>query len=602
LGLGLDLEEGLRVDMEHEDHIHPEPTTFISKYIISYDHKIIAMQFLWSSLIFLAIGGTLAFLIRWQWAYPGHPVPILGDILFPGQHGVVSPTMYNKVFTMHGLIMIFFAITPILSGVFPNYLIPLMIGARDMVFPWLNMLSFWTSAVSQVMVLASFFVPLGTAGAGWTTYAPLSTNVGMPGPGQTLVIAALFIAGLGSVMGGINYITTVVRLRAPGLSYMMMPLTIWGIFITAILNVLFVPVLGSAALLALFDRMFGTQFFIAGASAIRGGGDPIVYQHLFWIFGHPEVYILILPVWGVVSDLVSFFSRKPAFWYRGSVYSMCAVGLLSAVVYGHHMFLSGMNPMLGKTFMTFTFGISIPSEILVVNWLNTIWKGSLRLTTPMLFALGVIFVFVIGGLTGLYGATMATDLYMHDTMFIIGHFHFTMAAASLMGGLAGIYFWYPSMFGKTMNETLGKVHFWATLVGLTGVFTSQLIVGLSGQNRRLYDPYQYTFLQHLHGTNLVGSWFGFVAIFGQLFFFYNVIATLVAGRKAKDNPWEVGTLDWSVPCPPKWYNFAKIPTVYHGPHEFSNPEYEKVLGRDWIGQTEQLPTTTPGAAAASAGR
>ena len=318
-----------------------------------------------------------------------------------------------------------------------------------------------------------------------------------------------------------------------------------------------------------------------------------MFQHLFWIFGHPEVYILILPAWGIVGDLLSFFARKPAFFYKGSVLSMVVVCLLSAVVYGHHMVLTGMNPLLGKSFMTFTFLISLPAQILVVNFLNTLWKGSIRFTTPMLFATGVVFVFVIGGLTGVSLAIMATDLYLHDTMFVVGHFHFIMAAASLLAVFAGIYFWFPGLFGKMLNETLGKIHFWLTAPFLTGVFAIQLLVGYAGQNRRLYDPYQYTFLQHLHGLNTMGSWFAFIAIAGQFVFIFNFFYTVFAGKKTKDNPWEVGTLDWAPTLPPPYYNFAKIPTVHHGPHEFGNPELEKILGRDWVGQAEDVVAPPP---------
>src|SRR5216684_7960144 len=379
--------------MDHAAHpvdVHPEPTTFIRKYIFSTDHKVIAKQFLFAGLVFLAVGGALAMMIRWQWAYPGTRVPVFGMFLHRSG-GIITPATYQSIFTMHGLIMIFFAITPILIGCFGNFTIPLMIGAQDMAFPKLNMLSFWTFVLSLILVLASFFVQLGTAAAGWTTYAPLSTNVGTPGLGQTLVVGAIFVTGVATIMGGLNYVTTVVRLRAPGMTYLRMPATVWGLWLTAILNVLFVPVLGSAALLLLLDRNFGTQFYIAGSSAVRGGGDPILFQHLFWIFGHPEVYILILPPWGFVTDLVSFFARKPAYWYRGSIFAMSAVTVLSAVVYGHHMFVTGMNPMLGQSFMTLTLIISVPAELLFLNWLHTMWKGSIRPTVPMLFALGTIF-------------------------------------------------------------------------------------------------------------------------------------------------------------------------------------------------------------------
>src|SRR5882672_10395030 len=427
--------------------IHPDPTSFFRKYVFSTDHKIIAKQFLWAGLLFLAFGGMLAMLIRWQWAYPKEPVPVIGSLIFPESGGAVTPAHYNTIFTMHGLIMIFFAITPILIGAFGNYCIPLMIGARDMAFPTLNMLSLWTFLLSQGLIIASFLARLGSGAAGWTMYPPLSTNVGTPGLGGTLVVAAIFVTGLSTIMGGINYITTVIRFRAPGMTWMRMPLTVWGLWLTSILNVLFVPVLGSAGLLLLFDRNFGTQFFVAGSSAVRGGGDPILFQHLFWIFGHPEVYILILPPWGFVTDLVSFFARKPAYFYRGSIFAMTAVTVLSAVVYGHHMFVTGMNPMLGQSFMTLTLIISVPAELLFLNWLHTIWKGSIRLTVPMLFALGTVFVFGLGGLTGLFLGTISTDLYLHDTMFVVGHFHLTMAAASFLASLAAIYFWFPKMFG-----------------------------------------------------------------------------------------------------------------------------------------------------------
>jgi cytochrome c oxidase subunit 1 len=554
--------------------IHPEPTSFWRRYVFSTDHKVIAKQFLWSGLIFLAIGGALAMTIRWQWAYPEHPV--------------IGPTEFNSTFTMHGLIMIFFAITPALIGAFGNLCIPLMVGARDMAFPKLNMLSFWTFVVALLFVIASFLVELGSAGAGWTTYPPLATNVGMPGLGQTFVVAAIFATGSATIMGAINYVTTVIRLRAPGMGYLRMPLTVWGMWLTAILNVLFVPVLAAGAILLLLDRLAGTEFFVAGAMAGAGAGDPILFQHLFWIFGHPEVYILILPAWGVIGDLLSFFSRKPAFWYRGQVIALIAVTVLSAVVYGHHMFTTGMNPLIGQSFMLLTLVISIPAEMLFLNWLHTIWKGSLRLTTPMLFALGTVFVFGLGGLTGIFLGTISTDLYLHDTMFVVGHFHFTMAAATFLGTFGAIYFWFPKMFGRMMDETLGKIHFWSSVVLITLVFGGQMIAGYAGQPRRLYNPYEYVMFQHLHGLNRWTSWFAFALGIGQLFFVVNFLRSLFAGKVAGANPWNVGTLDWTVPSPPPHHNFDTIPVVVRGPHEFSNPEAMRVLGRDWVSQTEDV--------------
>ena len=574
--------------------IHPDPESFLLRYVFSRDHKYIAKQFLWAGLIFLLIGGTLAMLIRWQWAYPGQPVPLLGGILFGDQGGVIGPAQYQTIFTMHGLIMIFFAITPILIGAFGNFCIPLMIGARDMAFPLLNMLSFWTFVLSLGCVIMSFFGQFGAASAGWTTYPPLSTNIGSPGNGQTWIVAAIFVTGVSSIMGGINYITTVIRLRAPGMTYMRMPLTVWGLWLTAILNVLFIPVLGSAALLLLLDRLFGTQFFVAGAAAVNGGGDPLLFQHLFWIFGHPEVYILILPAWGIVSDLVSFFARKPAFGYKGSVGAMVVVTVLSAVVYGHHMYLAGINPMLGKSFMALTLAISVPAIVLFLNWLKTIWQGSIRTTTPMLFSLGVVFVFGLGGLTGLYLGDISIDIPLHDTMFVVGHFHFTMAAASFLASFAGIYFWFPKMFGKKMSEPLGKAHFWLSVVFITLVFGGQMLAGFQGQQRRLYDPYQYNFLKHLHPLNKWTSWFAFTLFVGQLPFVVNFFKSVFAGEKAEQNPWELGTLEWTnTTSPPPHHNFDVIPTVLRGPHELGNPDVKKALGRDWIGQAEVLESVAP---------
>ncbi len=567
--------------------IHSPPTTFIKKYIFSTDHKVIARQFLWAGLVFLAVGGVQAMLIRWQWAYPGQPVPVVGNLFFPHSEGVIGPASYNGLFTSHGLIMIFFAITPVLIGAFGNLCIPLMIGARDMAFPALNMMSFWTFVVALGFVTASFFVPLGTGSAGWTTYPPLSTQVGTPGWGQSFLGLAIFFTGSATIMGAINYVATVMRLRAPGMTYMRMPLTVWGMWLTAILNVLFVPVLAGAVIMLVMDRHFGTEFYIAG---MNGVGDPILFQHLFWIFGHPEVYILILPVWGIVGDLVSFFSRKPAYWYKGQVAAMVAVTILSAVVYGHHMFLTGMNPLLGQSFMLLTLIISVPAEMLFLNWLHTMWKGSIRLTSPMLFALGMIFVFGLGGLTGIFLGTISTDIYLHDTMFVVGHFHYTMAAASFLGSMAGIYFWFPKFFGTRMHEGLAKLHFWLSVVSITLVFGGQMVVGMAGQQRRLWNPFEYTFLEHLADANRWTSYFGFALGLSQLIFVVNFFASVFKKDKQEvDNPWEIGTIDWETTSPPAVHNFDTIPTVVRGPHEYNNPEIRKLLGRDWVSQTEILP-------------
>jgi len=481
----------------------------------------------------------------------------------------------------------------VLIGGFGNFCIPLMIGARDMVFPTLNMLSFWTQFTSSVVLIASFFVPLGAAAAGWTAYPTLSTTIGTPGLGQTMWAVAIFLAGASSIMGAVNYITTVIRLRAPGMGYFQMPLTVWGLWLTAILNALFVPVLGSAGILLIFDRVFHTHFFLAGAM-VKGGGDPLLFQHLFWIFGHPEVYILIMPVWGIVSDILPFFARKPAYAYKLTVLSLIAIVVLSAMVYGHHMFTTTMSPLLGQSFMVLTMIISVPACVLFINWLGTIWRGALRFTPPMLFSLGVVFVFGLGGLTGLYLADIPMDLYLHDTYFVVGHFHLTMAAAVFLGSFAAIYYWFPKMYGRTYNMTLAKLHFWCSFIPINLIFCSMLVIGNAGMQRRLYNPNEYASFRHLAGLNGWISTFAFALFFGQVFFLYNFFASVFAGKKAEDNPWEVGTLEWThTTTPPVHHNFDEIPTVLHGPHEFANPA---LVGKDWLGQAEPLPAGTVDAA------
>lgn len=568
-----------------EQDIHDAPTTFLTKYVFSFDHKVIAKQFLWYGILFLGIGGMMALMIRWTLAFPGEPFPVLGSLLFPNSGGVVPPDTYAMLFTLHGTIMIFFAITPILIGAFGNFCIPLMIGARDMVFPTLNMLSFWLAILSAVLLLSSLFTPLGGAAGGWTSYPTLSTLIGSPGAGQTLWCLSLFVLGVSSTMGAINYIATIITLRAPGMGYFDMPLTVWGLWLTAVLNAIFLPVLGAGLLLLTFDRVFGTTFFLAGAAATSGSGDPVLFQHVFWIFGHPEVYILILPAWGIVSDLLSFFSRKPAFGAKATALSMTSITILSTVVYGHHMYSTQMSPLLTQSFMMLTMTISIPSAIFFANWLGTLWKGSIRFHTPMLFSLGVVFVFGLGGLTGLYLATVSTDLYLHDTYFVVGHFHYTMAASVLLGGFAGTYFWFPKMFGRMMNERLGKIHFWVSMVGLNGIFMGMMVIGYAGMHRRIYNPFVYEFLQNLIPLNKFITYSAILMGLGQLFFVWNFIISMKKGPIASQNPWEVGTLDWTIPSPAPHYNFKEIPLVKCGPHELGNPN---VVGKDFQYQTEEL--------------
>ncbi|WPU63807.1 cytochrome c oxidase subunit I [Peredibacter starrii] len=571
-----------------EQHIHDAPTSFWSKYIVSYDHKVIGKQFLWYGIFFLMVGGLMALLIRWTLAYPGVPFPVIGNLLFPHTNGVVPPDTYAMLFTMHGTIMIFFAITPILTGFLGNFCIPLLIGARDMIFPTLNMLSFWFAMASGVLLLGSLCLPLGAAAGGWTSYPTLSTNLGQPGVGQTLWLLSLFLFGVSSTMGAVNYITTVITLRAPGMGYFKMPLTIWGLWLTAILNAIFVPVLGAGLLLLTFDRVFGTTFFLAGAAATSGKGDPILFQHVFWIFGHPEVYILILPAWGLVSDILAFFSRKPAFGYKMTALSLSAITILSTVVYGHHMYTTQMSPLLTQSFMTLTMLISIPSAIFFANWLGTLWKGSIRFDSPMLFALGVVFVFGLGGLTGLYLASTSIDLYLHDTYFVVGHFHYTMAASVLLGGFAGTYFWFPKMFGRMMDERLAKIHFWATMLPLNGIFMGMMMVGWAGMHRRLYNPFIYEFMHKLIPVNQFITFSAVAMGLAQFIFLYNLFKTVFSKNypAAPANPWNVGTLEWQIPSPAPHYNFLEIPHVKCGPHELGNPNLPD--GRDFQYQTEEL--------------
>ena len=569
------------------DPLPVEPTGFWRRHVFSTDHKVIGRQFLFLGLGFLAVGGIMAMLIRWQLARPGDPVPLVGKLLFRSAGGVISPPAYTALFTMHGTIMIVFAVTPILIGGFGNFLLPLLIGARDMAFPRLNMASFWAMAAATGVLCASFFVPLGPPQAGWTAYAPLSTALGTPGAGQTLWVVAIYLNGASSVMGAVNYITTVLRLRAPGMTWMRLPLTVWGLFLTSILNALFVPVLAAAMVLLLFDRLFGTQFFLAGTAPGPAGGDPILYQHLFWLFGHPEVYILILPAWGIVGDLLSFFARKPAFGYRVTVGALVGVVVLSAVVYGHHMFTTGMSPLLGESFMVLTMIISVPTAMLVLNWLGTLWRGAIRFNTPMLFCLGMVFTFGVGGLTGLYLADVVADVYLHDTYFVVGHFHLIMAAALLLSLFAAVYFWFPKMFGRMLSERLGKLHFWLTFLPLNAVFMGQLILGVKGMQRRLYDPSVYEAWRPLAGLNRGISHAAYLLGAAQLLFVGNFFLSLWRGRTAPANPWEVGTLEWSVPSPPPHHNFDTLPVVVRGPHELANPA-ARPLGRDWLSQTEVL--------------
>jgi cytochrome c oxidase subunit 1 len=577
MGLGL---ERVKMMSTHQG-------TFISKYVFSTDHKMIAKQFMWLGLFFLFFGGALAMLIRWQLGYPEQPVPLIGNWMWPGDNGIINPDIYNQMFTMHGTIMIFWAITPLLIGAFGNFIIPLQIGAGDMAFPKLNLISFWTMFLSSLILLSSYLLTTGTAAGGWTSYPPLSSPAGgIPGLGQTIWTVALVFMGSSSMMGAINYITTVVRMRAPGMDYFKMPLSVWGLFLTSILNAVFVPVIAAGLVMLLLDQTIGTEFFLAGRLASGDPGDPLLFQHVFWIFGHPEVYILILPVWGIISDLLSVFSRKPAFGYRVTAIAMCTVTALSTLVWGHHMYTTGMSPLLGKSFMFLTLLISIPSAMFFLNWLGTMWKGSIHFTTPMLFAVGVIWVFGLGGLTGLYNATITADIYLHDTMFVVGHFHYTLAASVLLGSFAAIYFWFPRMFGRKLDSRLGKIHFWGTFISLNFVFFNMMVLGYAGHHRRIYNPNEYSFLEPLAGLNEWISIFSFLLGVFQVVFLINIVWSMSKKERSPQNPWKATTLEWTMDYPIPHGNFEKIPIVYHGPHEYSRPDLKE---RDWLAQNEIYP-------------
>jgi cytochrome c oxidase subunit I len=563
--------------------VHADHRSFVGKYVFSTDHKIIGIQFLVMSLVFLLVGGALAMLIRLQLGFPGKQVGALNalpDTMASG--GVILPEFYTMLVTMHGTFMVFFAIMPLLVGVFGNYLIPLKIGAPDMAFPRLNMISFWTAVPAGVLMVAGFFVEGGNASAGWTAYAPLSARSDYSGvsTGQILWCVSLIVLGLSSILGAVNYITTVVQLRAPGMHWFRLPLSIWSLFITACLVLLAIPVLSGAVIMLLFDQTIGTHFFAPAA-----GGQPLLWQHLFWFFGHPEVYILILPAMGMASDIIANGSRKPVFGYTSMVLAIIAIGFLGWIVWGHHMFQSGMNPTLGTSFMVATLLISVPSAVKTFNWLGTVWGGNIRFHVPMLHALAFVSMFVIGGLSGVFMAAAPVDVYIHDTYFIVAHLHYVLFGGSLFAIFAAVTYWYPKMFGRMMSPTLGKIHFWLTLVFYNFVFFPMHQLGLRGHMRRLYDPNQYEYLRDLQPMNTFISVSAFALFTVQLLFAANFIMSWFRGARAPANPWEDNGLEWTVASPPPHGNFAGVPRVYRGPYEYSSPLVEE----DYLPQDRPLP-------------
>ena len=570
----------------NETHAHDEhhDVGFIKKYLWTYDHKMIGLQYLWTALAFLFIGGALALGVRWQLGFPGAAIPIIGNLLptTVAVDGSIIPGGYNMLVTMHATIMVFFVVMPLLIGAFGNYLIPLQIGAGDMAFPLLNELSYWLYVLSGVILMAAFFVPGGAPGTGWTGYAPLSSVAAYNGTpmGQGLWGIALFVNGLSSIAGATNYVTTIVNMRAPGMKMFRMPLPVWSLFITAILLILAVPVLSAAAAMLFADLNLGTSFF-----SPQGGGQPLLWQHLFWFFGHPEVYIMILPAMGLTSEILSVFSRKPIFGYKAMVYAMIAIGFLGFVVWGHHMFVSGMNLTLSAAFSVSTMVIAVPSAIKTFNWMGTIWRGSIEFTTAMCFALTFVSMFVIGGLSGIFMASTPVDLFVHHTYFIVAHFHYVLFGGSIFAIFGAIYFWFPKMFGRMLGETLGKWHFFLTFVFFNLTFFPMHNLGLGGMMRRIADPTVYDHLRQLQPLNQLCTIGAMGLGLTTFVFLWNVISSLRNGKKASNNPWNANTLEWTVASPPGHGNFPVPPVVYHGPYEYSVPGIE----RDFLMQTEKAP-------------
>ena len=574
------------------EHVHPQ-LGFVRKYIFSTDHKTIAVQYIITATAMALVGGVLSMLMRLQLAWPSRVWPVLEEIFPTGfASGVMAPEFYLSLVTMHGTIMVFFLFTAILTGGFGNFLIPLQIGARDMAFPFLNALSYWVFLLSCIVILGALFATGGAPLGGWTAYAPLSALPGA-GPGQdlgmTLWIVAIALFAVSGLMGGLNYVTTLLTMRTKGMSMMRLPLTQWALFITSILGILAFPVLLAAGILLSFDRLGGTSFFVPGGLVMgqqaveHSGGSPLLWQHLFWFFGHPEVYIVLLPAMGIASDMLSIFSRKPIFSYRMMVYAMSAIAFLSFIVWGHHMFLSGMSPVMGSVFTLTTLLIAIPSAVKTFNWLGTLWGARIQFKVPMLFALGFVSLFISGGLTGIFLGTSAVDIAMHDTYFVVGHFHFVMAVAPLFAGFAGIYFWYPKMFGRMMNQTLGKIHFWISFIGVYCVFFPMHTLGIVGHLRRIYDPLQYDFLGPIAGMNQFISISAFILGTTQLLFIVNFLMSMWIGKKAGPNPWNATTLEWTIPSPPGHGNFGdELPTVHRWPFDYGLPGAKK----DYVMQTE----------------
>ena len=577
-------------DHDHEHHVE----NFWTKYIFSQDHKMIGKQFLITGMFMGIVGVFMSMLFRLQLAWPDQKFAILETFLGKwAPEGQMDPNMYLALVTIHGTIMVFFVLTAGLSGTFSNLLIPLQIGARDMASGFLNMLSYWFFAASSVIMLASLFVETGPASGGWTIYPPLSAlPQAMPGSGTGmtlwLVSMTLFIAG--SLLGSLNYIVTIINLRTKCMAITRLPLTIWAFLVTAILGVLSFPVLLSAALLLMFDRMLGTSFYlsdimVAGELLHNEGGSPVLYEHLFWFLGHPEVYIILLPALGITSEVIATNSRKPIFGYRAMVGSILAIAFLSFIVWGHHMFITGMNPFLGSVFTFTTLLIAIPSAVKAFNYITTLWKGNIQFTPAMLFSIGLVSTFVAGGLTGIILGDSALDINVHDTYFVVAHFHIVMGLSAIFGMFAGVYHWFPKMYRRMMNKGLGYLHFWLTFISAYGVFFPMHFTGLAGLPRRYYSNAEFPIFDELQDINVIISMFAILGGIAQLIFIFNFFYSMWRGPKAPQNPWRSNTLEWTTPVEHIHGNWpGEIPSVHRWPYDYSKPGHDE----DFVPQSTPL--------------